>query len=178
MKPWFERLRSRVVAFLHDLVMVPCAWMLAYWVRFNLDAIPRDFLNGALTALPLVVAIHAASYWRFGLYRGVWRFASLPDLMRIAKAVLAGSAVSFLALFIINRMETVPRSVPVLFVVFQLMLLAGPRLAYRRLKDHRLNLREGERVLIVGAGRAGEMLARDMLRDPGHAYLPVAFVDD
>jgi FlaA1/EpsC-like NDP-sugar epimerase len=177
-KPWFERLRSRLVAFLHDLVMVPCAWMLAYWVRFNLDAIPGVFLEGALTALPLVVAIQGASYWRFGLYRGVWRFASLPDLMRIAKAVLAGSAVSFLALFILNRMEMVPRSVPVLFVVFQLMLLAGPRLVYRWLKDHRLNLREGERVLIVGAGRAGEMLARDMLRDPGHAYLPVAFVDD
>ena len=178
MNPWFERLRSRMVAFLHDLVMIPCAWMLAYWVRFNLGEIPSDFLSGALTALPLVVAVQGATYWRFGLYRGVWRFASLPDLMRIGKAVLAASAITFLALFILNRMETVPRSVPVLFVMFQMLLLAGPRLLYRWVKDHRLDLHAGERVLIVGAGRAGEMLVRDMLRDPAHAYLPVAFVDD
>ncbi|MBP6735651.1 MAG: polysaccharide biosynthesis protein, partial [Chromatiaceae bacterium] len=57
-------------------------------------------------------------------------------------------------------------------------LLAGPRLVYRWLKDHRLNLGDGQRVLIVGAERAGEMLARDMLRDPQRAYVPVAFVDD
>jgi FlaA1/EpsC-like NDP-sugar epimerase len=176
--PWFERLRSRMVAFLHDLVMIPLAWMLAYWVRFNLGEIPDDFLTGALTAMPLVVAIQGATYWRFGLYRGVWRFASLPDLMRIGKAVLAGSAITFLSLFILNRMVVVPRSVPVLFLMFQMLLLAGPRLLYRWVKDHRLNLYAGERVLIVGAGRAGEMLVRDMLRDPTHAYVPVAFVDD
>jgi FlaA1/EpsC-like NDP-sugar epimerase len=178
MNLWFERLRSRLVAFIHDLLMVPCAWLLAYWVRFNLGEIPSEFLSGAAVVLPLVIAIHGATYWRFGLYRGVWRFASLPDLMRIGRAVLAASAITFLALFILNRMAAVPRSVPLLFVLFQLLLLAGPRLLYRWLKDHRLNLRAGEPVLIVGAGRAGEMLARDMLRDSGQAYLPVAFVDD
>ncbi len=59
-----------------------------------------------------------------------------------------------------------------------MLLLAGPRLLYRRLKDHRLALHDAQRVLIVGAGRAGEMLVRDMLRDPQPAYLPVALVDD
>ena len=54
----------------------------------------------------------------------------------------------------------------------------APRSVYRWLKDHRLNLRAGQRVLIVGADRAGEMLARDMLRDPQRAYFPVGFVDD
>jgi len=60
----------------------------------------------------------------------------------------------------------------------QLLLLAGPRLLYRWLKDNRLALRDAQRVLIVGAGRAGEMLVRDMLRDPHPAYIPVAFADD
>jgi FlaA1/EpsC-like NDP-sugar epimerase len=178
MSPLVERLRSRTAAFTHDLLTIPVAWMLAYWLRFNLGEIPAEFRNGALLALPLVILVQGAVFWLFGLYRGVWRFASVPDLMRIAKAVLAGTALTLFTLFAFNRMGLVPRSVPVLFLGLELLLLAGPRLLYRWLKDHRLNLRSGERVLIVGAEREGEMLVRDMLRDPHRAYLPVAFVDD
>ena len=178
MKPWVDRLRSRTAAFVHDLMMVPVAWLLAYWLRFNLGEIPDPYLRWALTALPLVVLIQAAVFWAFGLYRGVWRFASMPDLTRITKAVLVGTTLIFFALFAFNRMQGVPRSLPVLYVVLQMLLLAGPRLLYRRLKDHRLSLRDGQRVLVVGAGRAGEMLVRDMLRDPHPAYSPVGFVDD
>jgi FlaA1/EpsC-like NDP-sugar epimerase len=178
MTPWVDRLRSRTVAFTHDLATVPVAWLLAYWLRFNLGAIPDIFLERALLALPLVMLIQGAVFWLFGLYRGVWRFASMPDLVRIGKAVMAGTALVFFALFAFDRMQGVPRSVPVLYLVLQIFLLAGPRLIYRWLKDHRLALRDGQRVLIVGAGRAGEMLARDMLRDSHLAYIPVAFVDD
>jgi FlaA1/EpsC-like NDP-sugar epimerase len=178
MSPLFDRLRSRTAAFAHDLATVPVAWLLAYWLRFNLGEIPADFRDGALIALPLVIVIHGTVFWLFGLYRGVWRFASLPDLIRISKAVFAGTALTLFALFAFNRMGQVPRSVPVLFLGLELSLLAGPRLLYRWFKDHRLNLRAGERVLIVGAEREGEMLVRDMLRDPRRAYLPVAFVDD
>lgn len=178
MKPWIDRLRSRTAAFVHDLAMVPIAWLLAYWLRFNLGEIPDSFLERALLSLPLVVLIQGTVFWLFGLYRGVWRFASMPDLVRIGKAVLAGTALVFFALFVFDRMQGIPRSVPVLYVVLQTLLLAGPRLVYRWIKDHRLALREGQRVLIVGAGRAGEMLARDMLRDSRVAYIPVAFVDD
>ncbi len=178
MSPLLERLRSRTAAFAHDLVMIPAAWMLAFWLRFNLDVIPPPFLNGALQALPWVILIQGTIYWAFGLYRGVWRFASLPDLVRITKAVIAGTALVVVALFIVNRSALVPRSVPVLFLGLQLALLAGPRLLYRWAKDRRMNLRAENRVLIVGAGRAGEMLARDMLRDSGRAYFPVGFVDD
>ena len=178
MSPLFDRLRSRTAAFAHDLLTVPIAWFAAYWLRFNLGIIPPDFLDAALDALPWVVLIQGSVYWFFGLYRGVWRFASLPDLVRITSAALAGTALLVLALFIVNRSLLIPRSVPVLFFGLQVILLAGPRLLYRWHKDHRLNLRAGQRVLIVGAGRAGEMLARDMLRDPQRAYYPAGFVDD
>ncbi len=178
MNPWFERLRSRTTAFAHDLFMLPIAWLLAYWLRFNLGEIPAPYFQTALLALPLVISVQGAVNWWFGLYRGVWRFASLPDLIRILKAVAVGTAAILFLLFLFNRMAFVPRSVPVLYGILQLFLLAGPRLLYRWLKDHRLMLREGKRVLIVGAGRAGEMLVRDLLRDPEAPYLPVAFVDD
>jgi FlaA1/EpsC-like NDP-sugar epimerase len=174
----FDRLRSRTAAFVHDLIMVPLAWLGAYWLRFNLELPPPQFVDAALAALPLVLPVQAAVFWFFGLYRGVWRFASLPDLMRILKAVAAGTALCFILLFVLTRLESVPRSVPLLFLFLQLLLLAGPRLLYRWHKDRHLNLAGGQRVLVVGAGSAGEMLVRDMLRDPAHAYLPVAFVDD
>ncbi|BCU05505.1 polysaccharide biosynthesis protein [Allochromatium tepidum] len=178
MNPLVDRLRSRTAAFTHDLLSIPIAWMLAYWLRFNLDTIPPEFLSGALQALPWVIPIQAGVYWLFGLYRGVWRFASVPDLVRITKAVLIGTALVVVALFILNRSLHVPRSVPVLYFGVQLILLAGPRLLYRWLKDHRFNLSSGQRVLIVGADRAGDLLARDLLRDPSRAYFPVGFVDD
>ena len=178
MSRWFDRLRSRSAAFIHDLLMLPVAWLLAFWLRFNLGDIPTEQLNVALVALPILLVAQGTVNWLLGLYRGVWRFASLPDLMRIAKAVLTGTGLTFFLLFVFNRLDAVPRSVPPLYLLLQLALLAGPRLIYRWLKDHRLNLGDGQRVLIVGAERAGEMLARDMLRDPQRAYVPVAFVDD
>jgi FlaA1/EpsC-like NDP-sugar epimerase len=178
MNPLLDRLRSRTAAFSHDLLMIPVAWLLAYWLRFNLGGIPPEFVEGALQSLPWVLVIQGTVFWLFGLYRGVWRFASLPDLVRIVKAVATGTLLTVVALFILNRTALVPRSVPVLFLGLQLLLLAGPRLLYRWIKDHRLNLSAGQRVLIVGAGRAGEMLVRDMLRDSSRAYFPAGFVDD
>ncbi|MBK1654438.1 polysaccharide biosynthesis protein [Allochromatium vinosum] len=178
MTRWLQRARSRLLVFLHDMLMIPAAWGLAYWMRFNLAYVPPEFINEAVDTLPLVVLVIGPVYWAFGLYRGVWRFASLNDLVRIALAVLVGTALLLFVLFALNRMAYVPRSLPVLFVIFQLMLLAGPRLLYRWLKDRRLDFSGGQRVLIVGAGRAGEMLVRDLLRDRQCGYVPVAFVDD
>lgn len=178
MSLWLQRARSRLLVFLHDMLMIPAAWGLAYWMRFNLGYVPPEFIEEAVDTLPLVVLVMGPVYWAFGLYRGVWRFASLNDLVRIALAVLVGTTLLLFVLFALNRMAYVPRSLPVLFVIFQLMLLAGPRLLYRWLKDRRLDFSGGRRVLIVGAGRAGEMLVRDLLRDRQCGYVPVAFVDD
>lgn len=178
MTPWFQRIRSRLLVFVHDLAMIPLAWGLTYWVRFNLAYIPPVFLDEAVAMLPLVMLVMGASFWAFGLYRSVWRFASLTDLMRIGQAVATGTTLLLFLLFVFNRMAFVPRSLPLLYLIFQVLLLAGPRLLYRWLKDRRMDFGHGQRVLIVGAGRAGEMLVRDLLRDRQAGYVPVAFADD
>lgn len=182
MSSWLGTLLARVnrsqVVFGHDLLMVPFAWLGAYWMRFNLATIPDAYLTQAFRVLPWVLIVQAASFYLFGLYRGVWRFASLPDLLRIIKAAAVGSLVTMLLLFFFYRLEGVPRSILVLFPLLLLLLLSGPRLLYRWSKDRRLALDAGTRVLIVGAGQAGEMLVRDMLRSPARRYQPVAFVDD
>ncbi len=174
----FERLKNRTAAFTHDLIMVPAAWLGAFWLRFNLDEIPANHWDAALTALPLVVVAQGAVFCYFGLYRGVWRFASVPDLIRIAKAIGVGVLVAALAIFFTTRMQDVPRSVFPLYAILLVMFLGGPRLLYRWYKDRQIYVASGKRALIVGAGAAGETLVRELLRDRGHGYQPVGFVDD
>jgi len=172
------RFRSRTTIFLHDLAMIPLAWFGAYWLRFNLQNIPDEFFYSALLFLPWVIAIQVSLFWVYGLYRGVWRFSSLPDLIRIGKAVLTGIFFIASALFLYDRLHGVPRSVVPLYVLILFSLLSIPRLVYRFWKEQTFAERVGKRALIVGAGSAGEMLVRDLLANVDSDYVPIVFVDD
>jgi FlaA1/EpsC-like NDP-sugar epimerase len=174
----FDRLRSRMSALIHDLVMIPVAWFAAYVLRFNLEAIPEIYLSQALAVLPLVVVVQGVAFWYFGLYRGVWRFASVPDFIRILKAIVVGVLVSAAVIFLLTRMQNMPRSIFPLYGLILILLLGGPRMIYRWVKERQLYVSTSRRALIVGAGRAGEMLVRDILRDQGYGYRPAGFVDD
>jgi len=182
MADYYSRLASRIrrslLIFGHDLVMVPLAWLGSYWFRFNLAQIPEEYWSQGVRTLPWVMLVQACCFYLFDLHKGVWRFASLPDMVRIVKAVALGTVACMALLFILYRLEFIPRSMVVLYPVLLLLLLSGPRLLYRWSKDHRLEMSSGTRVLIVGAGQAGEMLARDLRRMLSHSYQPVAFVDD
>ncbi len=171
-------LRSRWAVVAHDLVMIPLAWFGAYWLRFNLGPVPWVFMHQAVDALPLVWIVQGVVFWNMGLYRGIWRFASVPDLRRIGTAAVAGTAGSALAIFLVGRLVDVPRSSFVLDGLLLIVFLGAPRFLYRSFKDRTLYREGDKRALIVGAGRAGEMLARDLLRDTQIGYRPVAFVDD
>jgi len=174
----FDRLRSRMAAMIHDLLMIPVAWAAAYLLRFNLGPVPDLYLHQAVLILPAVILIQGVTFWYFGLYRGVWRFASIPDFIRIFKAIVVGVSLIAVAVFFMTRMQWVPRSVFPLYAVMLALLLGGPRLLYRWLKERQLYVSAEKKALIVGAGRAGEMLVRDILRDQGYGYQPVGFIDD
>lgn len=169
---------NNALAIIHDLMMIPVAWFGAYWLRFNLEPIPSEHLAAALESLLVVLIIQSISFRYFGLYRGVWRFASIPDLIRIGKAVLIGLAFSAIVIFLISRMEGVPRSVFPLYGLLLVSLLGSSRLLVRYSKDRLIHDVGGNRVLIVGAGKAGEMLVRDLLRSRDGSYNIVGFVDD
>jgi FlaA1/EpsC-like NDP-sugar epimerase len=171
-------LQSSWGAYTHDLAIVPLAWLGAYWLRFNLEAIPAAYFREALTLLPVVWLAQAAMFWYFGLYRGIWRFASLQDLSRIFKAVTAGVAIAAIVSFILTRLEGVPRSVFIIHAGLLVLFLGGPRFFYRSIKDRTEYRRSGKRALIVGAGHAGEQLVRELLRDRSSSYHPVALIDD
>ncbi len=178
MRRLFSLARTRLGIFVHDLAMIPVAWFGAYWLRFNLESFPETFWRQALLLLPVVMLVQGGMFWYFGLYRGVWRFASIPDLLRILKASVLGVLIVAVAIFLLTRLEGVPRSVFALDGILLVLLLGGPRLAYRWTKDRHLFKGDGKRALIVGAGNSGEMLVRDMLRDTASPYRPAGFVDD
>lgn len=177
-KGLLRMLLNRWSAFTHDLLWVPAAFLLAFWLRFNLGEIPAPFYTRTWQLIALVLPFQAVIFWRAELYRGVWRFASVPDLVRIVKAAGLGALAVVVVSIVIFRLENVPRSVFLLYPLLLAIGLAGPRLVYRGIKDRGLHLhrQEGKRTLILGAGSAGESLVRHLIRH--EEYLPVAFLDD
>ncbi|OIO59180.1 MAG: polysaccharide biosynthesis protein [Alphaproteobacteria bacterium CG_4_10_14_0_2_um_filter_63_37] len=170
-------LKSRWLVILHDLFWVPAALIGAYWLRFNLGSIPDLFFDRMWALVGLAVPIQLATFWWFGLYRGIWRFASMPDLMRIVQAVGVGSLVLGLAAVQIYRMVDIPRSALLLYPMLLVLGLAGPRSLYRWLQDRRSHhRRRGElRALVVGSGREAEALIRGLSHQGG--YLLVGLID-
>ncbi len=168
----------RTSVLLHDILMIPAAWYLAYWLRFNLGTIPENSLYVATLMLPVVLLCQTGSYVVFGLYRGIWRFASMYDFIRIGKSVYVGALLATVVIFAFTRMQHVPRSVIPLYIILLFIFLGGNRALYRSFKDQRLRTGGGKRVLIVGAGESAQMLLRDMLQHARGEYIPVGMIDD
>ncbi|MGK2927842.1 MAG: polysaccharide biosynthesis protein [Lysobacterales bacterium] len=169
--------RAAVVA--HDLVMVLLAWLAAGWV------INRSGFVGVIHSLPLmtelllVLAVQGLVLWSTGLYKGLWRFASFPDLWNVARASAFGTLLIITALTIFHGTEVRQVLGAVLVYPAILFLALGlPRMCYRFWKDSRLPTkgRSQQRVLVLGAGRSGAMLEREM-HHRGSSDV-VGFLDD
>src|SRR5262249_13227048 len=133
-----------------------------------------------LRAVPVLVFVKMAAFLALGVYRGLWRYVSVDSLVVYAKAVLAGSVGSVLALVFLIRFQGFSRAVFVLDGLVLLMLLGGSRLTFRLFRSL-LSARypgKGRRVLIYGAGDEGEILLREILNNHVLGYEPVGFVDD
>ncbi len=169
-------LHPRFAVVLHDLFMTWAAWMISYVIRYSVwqDA-PQ--LNWFGEEFILVIAIQGIVAYYFNLYRGLWRFASVPDLVNIAKSALVGTFVIGFVLFLLHRAEGVPRSVLILYPLILMVLWGIPRLAYRVFKDSNLKLnQEKQRVLLIGAGRLADMFIRHA--NASGIYQVVGIVDD
>ncbi len=167
----------RIAVIVHDLVVVWITWLGLHQFRYAILPAPTAQSLWS-TEFALVLLAQGLVFWRVGLYRGIWRFASVPDLLNIFKASLFGLLAIVLALFLYNRLDLVPRTVLVLYPLVLTALLGMPRLLYRTWKDQRLirTDKAALRVLVLGAGQAGEALVRDLRR--AGAYQPVGFLDD
>jgi FlaA1/EpsC-like NDP-sugar epimerase len=163
---------------LHDLCAAALAWVVAYLLRFNFE-LPAGYGHTLALSLLMVVPLQAAIFWVFGLYRGIWRFASLPDLKRIINAVGVAALAGPLLLFMAWRLDAVPRSVLVLDPLLLVLMMGGSRFLYRSWKDgHLLSARElsGEAAIVLGSGEAAAALLRELARS--RQWHVVGLLDD
>jgi FlaA1/EpsC-like NDP-sugar epimerase len=172
-----SRLRT-LLAVGHDIFAIILAWSLAYLLRFNLE-LPSNYFLELLATLPWVAPLQWFVFWQSGLYKGIWRYASLNDLRRIVLAVLFAAAIIPFVLWMLRSDLVVPRTVLVLNPLLLMLMMGGSRLIYRMWKESGLYgsfKLSAEPVLVLGAGDAAVSLSKELAKNP--AWQLVGFLDD
>ena len=167
-----------LLAFAHDVCAAGIAWSLLYGLRFNFD-VPDPQVADLMASLAWILPLQAAIFLGFGLYRGLWRFASILDLQRIVLSAGLGAILIPLVIVMLQLQASVPRSVLILYPLVLIFLMAGNRFAYRIWKEHRLYsplAALGEPVLVAGAGEAGARLTKELARS--RQWRVVGLLDD
>jgi len=175
-----------------DAGLVVAAYLLAYLLRFE-GEIPTTELVKLKATLPYVVPFKLFLFMSFGLYRGMWRYTSLVDLLKVFKATITSSVIIILAILFVYHFQGFPRSVFILDWILTFIFIAGIRVAIRLLLSEKavrgtylfqIPFSKGKRVipkkrlLIIGAGDAGEKMLREIRDNPRLNYEAVGFLDD
>ena len=171
--------KRRVFEVVLDVLLIT----LAYYAAYVLVTGPLDNrANWELfrDTLPLLIVIKLFAFLVSGVYRGIWRYTSVSDLITFAKGVIAGSMLSVLAVLLIYRFQNFSRAVFVLDGFILLFAVVGSRIAFRVFREilpFPIDA-DGLRVLIYGAGDGGEMVLRELRNNSDWRYQPVGFIDD
>ena len=162
--------------------MAGISFVLSMYLRLNPE-FTHPYVEATAHALPVFMATAAFSFLVFRLYRGLWRFASMQDLLLVGEAVTVAVLLFLPALYFAGLMNNIPRSVPLIMWFVLLIFLGAPRFIYRALKDRRLSLSRELRargripVILVGAGKGAEQFIRAMTS--GHSpYWVVGALDE
>ncbi len=160
-----------------DLVLVSIAYIGAHYLRYD-GQLRAPVVEAIVTTLPVTASAKVVGFYLTGVYRGSWRYATALDFTRVATGGSVGSLLGIVALFLWTRLEGFSRGALVMDWLLTLVLVAGSRLSLTVLREYLASQAEaGRRVLIFGAGQRGVLLLRE-LRENGHDYRPVGFVDD
>jgi len=175
--------RRAVFAYLHDIAMAALSFVVSLYLRLGGEVVgyqPR------LTAIYIAsfTLIAAGVYLLTGLYRGIWRYASLPDLYNIARAVSLTILIFLPLMFVLTRLETLPRSTLLINWFVLTALLGAPRLSYRLFKDRGLDhvleraKHQSVPVLLISAKDGADTFIREMTRNPRAVYRVVGVLAD
>ncbi len=171
--------KRRVFEVFLDAFLITLSYYAAYLLLFGaFEESPNWPLF--LSSLPLLIILKLAAFLIVGVYRGLWRYTSIGDLITFAKGVVLGSCLSVLAVLLVFRFQNFSRAVFILDGIILLFALFGSRMAFRLFRQI-LPLQmssEGRRVLIYGAGDGGEMVLRELKNNVEWNYIPVGFIDD
>ncbi len=162
-----------------DVFLITLAYYTAYILVFP-DFESTDNWNLFIKTLPLLIVLKLGAFLAVGVYRGIWRYTSIRDLVTFTKAVMLGSIMSVMAILLLYRFYNFSRAVFILDGILLLSMLGASRMAFRLLRQFSpmpMN-GEGRKVLIYGAGDGGEMVLRELKNNPSWNYTPIGFLDD
>jgi O-antigen biosynthesis protein WbqV len=174
---------TRLLVIAHDMAMTALAVVLALFLRFDPETF-EERLRILMPALPGFLLASLAIYFYFRLYQGKWRFASMPDVIMIAKAVGLISLMAVLAEFVALRLDylsdyVLGRRLMLIYWLVQACLLAAPRLVYRYWKDRYWSLEaanDAACVLLLGRGTEVEPIIRALQADQRARLKPVGIL--
>ncbi|MDA2910950.1 polysaccharide biosynthesis protein [Nitrospiraceae bacterium AH_259_D15_M11_P09] len=169
------RFRRPIVVFIH-LALVVLSNYLAFWLRFDGET-PAKAIALFFQTIPVLVAIRAAAFVPFRLYEGLWRYTSIWDLRNIIGGVATSTLFFYLLVHWAFGQTGYPRSIFIIDSILLIFFLGGIRLT-RRIYRELGHVEREKRILIYGAGDAGEMIVRDMMNNPFYEYEAVGFIDD
>jgi UDP-GlcNAc:undecaprenyl-phosphate GlcNAc-1-phosphate transferase len=169
--------KRRIFEVLLDVVLV----ILSYWAAYAINFPPSSpAWQLFLRTLPVLVFMKMSVFLVMGVYRGLWRYTSMSDLIVFAKAVALSSVASLLVILFAFRFEGFSRKVFAIDLVLMFLFLAGSRLAFRVFRQllPAVGKQNGRRVLIYGAGVGGELLLRELRNNRELSLAPIGFLDD
>ena len=157
------------LVFAHDVVMAAIAVFVSIMLRLgeNIVFYPKIDLYISIGIFTLVAAV---VFRLMNMYKGVWRYASINDLITITKSVSLAVLILIIILFTFTRLEQIPRSLPFILWFVLIFFLGAPRFLYRLIKDGRFDFQVDRNrhlripILLVGAGDNAELFIRDVLR--------------
>src|SRR3990167_1201717 len=180
MSEWLRKLYKKTPILIFDCLAIFLAWYMAFWLNYDLKFMPQALLStNAFVALLVITNIQIGSYYYFKVYRGLWYFTSANDILRILNAVAATCIIAIIILYCMGSLASIPRSIIPLYLINLIGLLSGARLITKLCWEnhHQSQIsKKINRVLIIGAGCAGESLVRELIRSGD--YIPLGFIDD
>lgn len=177
MMDFMLKYRQWIVCCVH-LFLIIISNLLAFLLRFDWT-IPTDYFPMIEMTLPLIVLVRLGTFHFYGIHQGLWRYASIRDLLNIVKAVSLSSVALVMIIYFFPGFHQYPRSIYVIDWLILIMLMGGIRMHRRVFRELQYPSTDGgKRVLLIGAGDAGEMILREMKQNPNLLYQPIGFIDD
>ncbi|SJZ91847.1 polysaccharide biosynthesis protein [Consotaella salsifontis] len=180
-RPHTRMLLVRGAALFHDIIMGTIAFLLSLVLRLDFDGLMPHLVEYIVASLMFGIIVSAFGFL-LGMNRGVWRYASLPDLVAIVKAATA-SVLLFIAIhFFLVRLDGIPRSSIIVVWAFLIVLLGGPRVAYRVYRNerdtHRGKAKAKKRALLIGAGDAADLFLKVIKERSSAGFEVLAIIDE
>lgn len=169
--------KRRVAEVLLDFCLIPLAYYSAYRLRFEGPLFAANYPE-FIESLPVVMAVQLVALFVVGCYRGSWRYFGMMDAVSAAKGVVAGTVGVELALLYLFRFSNYSRAVFIIYAAILMILHTGSRASFRLISEFVRRRRDGQRLVIYGAGAAGSMAVRELTGYSLNHYRMLGFIDD